>query len=398
MDLAGIDRALAGLRTTVAAMSTNLVDLENDAGRIRLDQAPLTGATAEQWSQAQPALERLWQWYAQLNDVLDKVGRLRGTKSHLDADQVTQLDWLVNGPSIELSTAGVPLAERGLFGPTETTTRCSPRQLLDRMREAFDQVVTIIRACDQKWQVTDDSLVPLEAQLAEADQLAAAIGETHRPELDRARAQLAQLRQAAMCDPLAPTPVSTAGLAATLATVTADLRRLCQLRDHLGARLADARQLLDELGTTMAAAVAARTEAETKIAGPATAAPPAVATDLEASLARIQETAGQGDWRGAGNQLALWSTRAGDALAQARQTLAANKAPLATRDELRGRLDAYRAKAYRLGLLEDPRVADLYARAKKALYTAPTDLSQAEQLVLQYQRALAGPAPREVAT
>jgi hypothetical protein len=398
MDLTGIDRDLAGLRTTVAAMSTNLVDLENDAGRTRLDQGALTGATAERWNAAKSALESVWQWYAQLNDVLEKATRLRGTKSRPDPEQLTQLDWLLHGPSIELATSGVPVAERGLLGPAQTTTCCSPPQLLDRMRAAFDQVVTVIRACDQKWQVADNSLAPLEAQLAEADQLAAAIGEPHRPDLDRTRAQLAQLRQAVMCDPLAAPETTTAGLAATLATATADLRRLRQLRDNLGAQLAEARQLLAQLRTTVETAAAARAEAETKIAGPATAAPPGVADALETALERIVETTQRGDWRAGGNQLALWSTRAGDALAEARRALAANQAPVATRDELRGRLDAYRAKAYRLGLLEDARVAGLYARAKQALYTAPTDLAEAERLVAEYQQALAGPAPREVAT
>ena len=76
----------------------------------------------------------------------------------------------------------------------------------------------------------------------------------------------------------------------------------------------------------------------------------------------------------------------------------ANRAPLATRNELRGRLDAYRAKAYRLGLLENPALAALYARAQEVLFTAPTDLAAADELVRRYQQALAGPTPREVAT
>jgi hypothetical protein len=106
----------------------------------------------------------------------------------------------------------------------------------------------------------------------------------------------------------------------------------------------------------------------------------------------------QGDWRAAGNLLVQWTTRCRDALDEAQRALAANEAPVATRNELRGRLDAYRAKAYRLGLLEDPAVAGLYARAQDALFTAPTDLEKAEQLLRRYQQALTGPASREVTT
>src|SRR5580704_1732104 len=144
MDLATLDSSLTGLRTTIGAMSTNLVDLENDAGRARLDQAALTGTTAARWAQARSDLAFLWQWFAQLQEVLEKATALRGTRGRVEPATMTQLDWLVNGPSIELATTDVPLAQRGLFGPTETTMRCSPPELLDRMRTAFDQAVAVI--------------------------------------------------------------------------------------------------------------------------------------------------------------------------------------------------------------------------------------------------------------
>jgi hypothetical protein len=201
-----------------------------------------------------------------------------------------------------------------------------------------------------------------------------------------------------MCDPLAASPGSVDGLAATLTSVADELGRLVQLRDNLGARLDEARGLMAQLRATTAAATEARAEALAKIADPAVIDPRPVADNVEQDLDRVATISAQGDWRAAGNLLVQWTTRCRDALADADRALAANRAPLAARDELRGRLDAYRGKAYRLGRLEDPAVAALYARAQRLLYTAPTDLVQAEQLVRQYQQALTGPAPREVAT
>jgi hypothetical protein len=153
-----------------------------------------------------------------------------------------------------------------------------------------------------------------------------------------------------------------------------------------------------DLRATTAAAADARADALSKIANPSVIDPRPVADTVEAELARVSGMSAQGDWRAAGNLLVQWTTRCRDALDEAQRALAANQAPVATRNELRGRLDAYRAKAYRLGLLEDPAVAGLYARAQDALFTAPTDLEKAEQLLRRYQQALTGPASREVTT
>ncbi|MDQ1427562.1 MAG: hypothetical protein QOK39_1038 [Acidimicrobiaceae bacterium] len=398
MDLAAIDQSLARLRSTIATMSSNLVDLETDTARGRLDQAPLTGATAQRWSSAQGSLAALWQWFAQLSDLAEQATKLRGTRPRIDGEQLAQLDRLVNGPSIELSTAGIPLSQRGLFGAAEATSRCSPAQLLEQMQAAFQQVMAVIDACNEKWHVIEPRLVPLEQQLQEAQHLAAGLGENDRVELGQVRAEMESLRQVVQCDPLAAPDDAGATVATSLAAVIADLHRLAQLRDGLAAQLTASRRLLADLEATTEAARVAQGEAMEKIACPAVVDPPPVAGDLAAMLERVTDVSGRGDWRAAANLLAQWTTRAQAAAAAAGRALAANRAPLATRNELRGRLDAYRAKAYRLGLLEDERVAGLYARARGALFTAPTDLNEAEQLVGRYQQALTGPAPREVAT
>ncbi|ESU46012.1 hypothetical protein P376_6010 [Streptomyces sp. HCCB10043] len=64
-------------------------------------------------------------------------------------------------------------------------------------------------------------------------------------------------------------------------------------------------------------------------------------------------------------------------------------APLAVRAELRGRLDAYKAKVARHGLAEDPLLIERYDAARRMLWSAPCDLRVAEQAVLRYQHAVA---------
>ena len=93
-----------------------------------------------------------------------------------------------------------------------------------------------------------------------------------------------------------------------------------------------------------------------------------------------------------------WSEKAEDELLRARESLTAVTAPLAVRAELRGRLDAYKAKVARHGFAEDPFLVERYDAARRMLWSAPCDLRVAEQAVLRYQRAAAevlGPAVPE---
>ena len=79
--------------------------------------------------------------------------------------------------------------------------------------------------------------------------------------------------------------------------------------------------------------------------------------------------------------------KAEDELLRARESLTAVTQPLAVRAELRGRLDAYKAKVARHGLAEDPFLVERYDAARRMLWSAPCDLRVAEEAVLRYQRA-----------
>lgn len=63
-------------------------------------------------------------------------------------------------------------------------------------------------------------------------------------------------------------------------------------------------------------------------------------------------------------------------------------APLAARDELRGRLQAFGAKATAIGRASDPSVGAAYEAARAVLWSAPCDLDEARRLVADYQQLL----------
>ena len=50
-------------------------------------------------------------------------------------------------------------------------------------------------------------------------------------------------------------------------------------------------------------------------------------------------------------------------------------------------------KAGRLGAIEDPELEQVFTQAHQVLFTAPTDLSVAAQLVRRYQEHLNAPRP-----
>jgi hypothetical protein len=69
--------------------------------------------------------------------------------------------------------------------------------------------------------------------------------------------------------------------------------------------------------------------------------------------------------------------------------------PMALRQELRGRLDAYQAKAYALGRGEDALLDRLYRAAQDMLYTAPCDLDAAQRRLAAYQAAILASAEED---
>src|SRR5262249_24134528 len=122
-----------------------------------------------------------------------------------------------------------------------------------------------------------------------------------------------------------------------------------------------------------------------------TAAPPPTRSNLDPGdgLARVVELSGAGAWRRAHDALEKWTVSAASLLDAARRSTSENTARLERREELRGRLDPYPAKASALQVAEQPRVRELLVRARDGLYRAPVDLVRADESLRALQQALA---------
>lgn len=379
--LAPADAELARLEAAASAIAANLVDLDDSPARKDLDNGTLTGATAVAWADATAAVSQLWDGYRLLTDVIARARAVRDQKRISDAERAEYAN-LVLGGSITLSTTTVPLAQRGLLGAGQVSTTCTPAGLLAAMEAAFATAVGVATRAGDVWQ----RLMPAAADAAAALATVRRLTGTSTPTIDEADRRLGAFTAALASDPLGCDERDLTAARALIDRADAERTSAAELRDNLSARLAAAHRLAGDIADAEHAARAAEDAvagrfADADIAGSA-------GPDLTPDLAAIEALALAGHWSLVSPRLHDWTGRASERLAAVRDATARNTAMLAARNELRGRLDAYRAKALRRGLAEDAELTPLAEAARAALYTAPCDLDAARAAVDAYQAAL----------
>ena len=382
--LATADTELARLEAAAAAIAANLVDLDDNQARRDLDKGPLTGATAAAWADAGAALTQLWDGYRQLTELIAEARAVRGQRRISD-DERAEFARLVLGDSITLSTTTVPLAQRGLLGSSSVRTTCTPAALLAAMEAAFATAVGVATRAGEVWQ----RLLPAAAEAASALATVRRLTGTDTPALAAADRRLGDFTAALAADPLGVDERDLAAARALIDRAEAERTSADELRDTLTRRLADARTLAGRIDQARRAADAAEADvigrfADADIAGLSES----DRADLGPDLAAIEALAQAGHWSLVSPRLHDWTVRANARLAALRDATGRNTGMLAARNELRGRLDAYRAKALSRGLGEDPVLTPLAETARTALFTPPCDLDAARAAVDAYQDAL----------
>jgi hypothetical protein len=174
-----------------------------------------------------------------------------------------------------------------------------------------------------------------------------------------------------------------------MGTVRDRVAALVAVRDGYPRRLAELGALLDQVAAAEDSRASAYARAIAKIADPGL--PPATATVsvLRARLGELDTLYHGSAWSqlaDAADALESAGTRSRDRAQELRELA---DGLLARRDELRGRLEAYRAKAAGLGYAEHDALTEAHAKARELLYTAPCDLRAATRAVFAYQQALA---------
>ncbi|MET0626915.1 MAG: hypothetical protein ABW033_00485 [Acidimicrobiia bacterium] len=392
MHLDQIDAEIGRLRRAADTVSANLLELERDPNRELIDAAGLQGVSAERWATATNDLGAIWQWHRRFAGFLEELGKRRGTKARLAPDQEAALEAFITGPSIEISRDDVPLAQRALLGSATETTLCTADELLQRMSDCFDEVNQTLAAISNAWDTMVTRVSTLRVMLTGAHESGIANHDpAARATLDALQGRVDLLAEVLVLDPLAVSPDDLDSIEAGVATLQSEIDAARQLRAGFDDRMAKARALLDEVRSAVEAAHAAHAEVTAKIANASVPDPPSMSTVPVDDLDAVESLAIQGRWRDAEIALASWSATADEVLRDAFACASANRAPIEWRNQMRGLLDGYHAMARRLGVIEDVRVSALHVAARDALFTAPTDLPAAQELVRAYRDAL----PRE---
>jgi hypothetical protein len=389
--IAPADAELHRLETAMTAIAANLVDLDSNPARQDLDKTPLTGRTATAWQDATEALSQLWDGYRMLTELIARARTLRDQRRLNDAERAAFVHEVL-GRSVHLSTTTVPLAQRGLLGAGQVHTTCSPAELLSAMEAAFTTAVRVATEAGDVWQRLLPQAADATAAVGNVRALTRAAGGSMRT-IDEADRLLGVFTAALATDPLGVAERDLVVVRDLVARADAERTSAAELREALTRRLAEAHALAARIEEARRAAEKARETAADRFRDPDLTT--VRGADLRPDLAAIDALAAAGQWALISPRLADWTRRARDRHAALTDAAARNAGLLSTRNELRGRFDAYRAKAARRGLAESPELSALADAAHAMLFTAPCDLGAARAAVDAYQDALTATIARD---
>jgi hypothetical protein len=398
LTLAQIDRLLTDWQQKGDAANQNLLDLYDLSAYQRLSGVGnppnnVTGITQQQASTALTAIERLFEYLELFNQQLDRAQKLRRELPSLfiSDSQLQAIEQLLVGASIDLPQIHIPLAQRDLVGANQQQRAISLDELMERMTIAFAIARDTFVAVETAWTELESKLIGTHRSLVELQQLANTLQLAAPALLVTAQANFANLQLEIDRDPLAVNQAFGRDLTPLINNVRQELETLAHQRQQLQADFATAPQLLDRLQQLNRDSIAAEAESQTKIKHnlPMHATlPPEELAELERWLARLVAKFESGLIPPVRVGLTNWLAKVQAYTQVTAAALVANRLPLDTRQELRGRLDALSAKALAKGKVEDPVLTDLGIQARAALYTSPTDLTLAIDLVRKYERYL----------
>jgi hypothetical protein len=378
------------------AIQANLLELDGSFAKQVLEGAALSGTTRERWASASAALATLWETFLAYSAVIDRAAELGTGPKRPARKDLPELSDLLTGNCIQLPGPPVPLARRDLAAIARPPVTLAAA--VGAMRRLFTQVTEVTSAAQSVWAALGPPLDAATADLARCAPRVAGLGADAEAEFHAVSADLDSLRAASNADPLARWHPDPGGGSQGGRADTAAADRLRERAAALASRIAEldrlrrqARQRINDLTAAVAGARADRQEAVTawrEAAARVSALPPPPPDIGEPPLAGLDALAARGQWSRLAAELERCEADLAAAGARTAELRQAAGAALGKRDELRGLLRAYKAKAARLGAAEDADLADRHERAYRLLWTAPCDLAAAEAAVADYQRAI----------
>lgn len=395
LDRDEVDRILVGLGAAHDQLAAAMYGLDTHAGLAFLRSTELAGRTKERFGELEPRVDLLWGHFNALGEILEKARAVRARRSRPNDEDLAELAALLRAPAIGLDASGMPTdandpAPLRRIGVAELVpaAEASSAGLLSDLSDVDAAVTAVVGRIEAQGEA-----------LTRARELAAELVDPAlADELGALAARLATARERELADPLGAAPAGAlnpdaerrfAALDTELAAVADRLAELVRLRDGWPDRVAALSAAIDAAGSAEAdAADSYRTAAE-KIADPGLPPVPERAEFLRRRAGALERLGDDRQWTRLADELARLEHEATEAAAGAGRLRDAAAGLLDRRTELRGRLEAYRAKAARHGLAEDPALSERHREAQQLLYRAPCDLPAATRAVFRYQQELA---------
>jgi hypothetical protein len=385
-------QAVAAAVTERDNIQANLLDLDGSFGKRLLAGAKLTGETQQRWAATDAALAALWETFNAYTAVVDKAAELSAGLGRAPAAKIAEIASLLTGPSVRIARAPAPLGQRELT--TSPSLDVTLATAVAQMRGAYRDAAALCASAETVWNEVADGLQRAGTTLDTAGRQAAGLADDQLAgALAAAQANLGQLRERLNTDPLTfwrggRTDTSAVDrLQEQVAAVAARVAELGRLRADAGQRIAAVQAALAGASAAWQDATTAQARAASRIAG-LTAEQLPDPTALAGRLTTLDDLRAAGRWNRLAAELDAVQADITAATRRCRDAERAATAQLDQRDELRGLLDAYKAKAARLGAAEDPRLQALHEQASGLLWTAPCDLAAAGAAVSDYQHAV----------
>jgi hypothetical protein len=337
MTLDQIDHLLAEWRGKLDIAAQNLVDLRSHPTYLQLSaRSDLTGAT----------LARVEPMLASMVNLFDYFDKLQ--------------NWMAQAEEARKAVPRVFVSPDKIDEVARIVTARSMADLLAKLTQELASAKQVVLDIDSIWTLLNHQLDALERDGKGLEQ------------------RIAVTRQLIAADPLG----------AQVETET--LTQLVTRRVGLKEEIIKSAQLLKNIEAIHARASDAYEDAARKIQSLSLREPcsPQTLSALHQWLKTLTIKLEEGAWDAVAIGIENWRQSADRCLQSEVAAEEANLTPVRLRRELRGRLDALKAKAVAKGKSEDVELSTLSKQARDTLQTNRTSLDQAEQIVRDYEKRL----------
>ncbi|MDQ7908443.1 hypothetical protein RB614_28335 [Phytohabitans sp. ZYX-F-186] len=381
-----VDRAIVGLVAAYDRISAAMFEMDAHPALVLLRGSSLRGRTAEVATEVLAAVEVLWSQFAALGAQLDRAKTVRAERSRPGDAELRVLTSVLRHPIVGLSASGLVVDSPAAGGPASWQTVPG---LADDLETVAAEVVRALgeveAASGRVAALYAQPTAALEKASADATNLGGdALKES---DVDGLAASLANAQAEALRDPIGasgPPPE----LVSEIDALARRIAGLAALRTAYPERVRSLTTAVDEVAAAEAAAAKVYALALEKIANAGLPPAPDAVGGLRAHLAQLGQLHREGRWARLADELSIVERSVARAKERAAHLHEAADGLLQRRTELRGRLDAYRARAGRMGLVEHEELAARHRAAQDLLYTSPCDLPAATRAVVAYQRYL----------